>query len=122
MHLRTTLLAAGLAAALAACGDAGTNPLAPKGGPRRLLGSQPSVTVTCYSPDYFTCDATASGGSGSGYSFAWSYNVDEQYDSGGYSWGDVNCHGALGWQSVSVAVTDSYGQTGYGSASIYCWP
>lgn len=120
MHLRTTALAGGLVAALAACSDQGSTPVAPEDAPARRL-TYPAVTVYC-NPDHIWCDATASGGSGDGYSFEWSYNIDEQSDGDGYSWGYINCHGYIGWTSVSVTVTDSYNQAGGGSAYIYCQP
>lgn len=121
MRRRTSVSLAGLFVALTACADASSTPVAPAAAPTALLGSYPSVAIEC-SQDSMYCMATASGGSGGGYSFEWSSNVTEQYDEDGYSWGDVNCYGYLGWRGVSVTVTDSYGATGGASASLYCSP
>jgi subtilisin family serine protease len=64
-----------------------------------------------------TCDATASGGSGTGYSFTWT-NVSEQHDANGYSWGYVLC-GLANQRTISVTVTDSNGATATGSTIYY---
>jgi subtilisin family serine protease len=79
-------------------------------------GGTPSVSLSC-DEIAGTCDATASGGSGTGYSFVWTH-VDEQYDAGGYSWGYVSC-GLAYQRSISVTVTDSNGATATGSTVYY---
>jgi subtilisin family serine protease len=76
----------------------------------------PSVVVYC-DETMGTCDATASGGSGTGYGFTWT-NVAEQYDAGGYSWGYVVCGNAY-QRSISVTVTDSNGATATASTIYY---
>jgi len=81
-------------------------------------GGSGTLSVSLYCDEGVgTCDATASGGSGSGYSFAWTH-VDEQYDAGGYSWGYVQCGLAI-QRSISVTVTDSNGATATGSTVYY---
>lgn len=111
MHRRTVGLLAALVLALAASANASAPAPA----------SYPSVTLRCY-PDGIWCEATASGGSGSGYTFEWSDNIAEQYDADGYSWGDVLCYGYIGTRTVYVTVTDGLGgQTG-DAASFYCQP
>ncbi|HSU16533.1 S8 family peptidase [Longimicrobium sp.] len=79
-------------------------------------GTPLSVSVFC-DESTSSCDATASGGSGSGYSFTWT-NVDEQYDSGGYSWGYV-VWGLANQRYVSATVTDGNGATATASTIIY---
>ena len=76
-----------------------------------------SVSMTC-DPYSGYCDATASGGSGSGYSFTWG-NASEAYDAGGYSYAYPYCSGTNLLQ-VSATVTDSNGATATGSALYKC--
>jgi hypothetical protein len=118
MHPRTALLAAGLSLALAACADGGTTPLSPDAKPAANLFNQPTVSLSCHI-DGQTCSATASGGSGSGYSFQWTH-VNEQEDADGYSWGYVDCYPYWGWKTVEVAVTDSADRTGYATIQFFC--
>jgi hypothetical protein len=83
-------------------------------------GTPPSVNVYCDSYGGY-CEAYASGGSGSGYSFAWDLGY-EYYDANGYSATAVNCLSGYGpyFHDVSVTVTDSNGATAMGSGRIYC--
>ncbi|HEX8241966.1 MAG TPA: S8 family peptidase [Longimicrobium sp.] len=86
--------------------------------PPPLPGSTPlSVTVSCDSGSGY-CEATAAGGSETGYSFTWS-NATEQYDADGYSTAYPFCGGTK-FVSVSATVTDSNGATATGSSSYYC--
>lgn len=114
-HRRFALLG-GLALALAAAADASSTPAAAS----TPAASTLAVSLHCY-PDSLTCEATASGGSGSGYSFEWEL-VAEQYDQDGYSWGDVQCNGYIGWRNVYVVLTDgANAQTG-DMTTFYCQP
>ncbi|HEY0022284.1 MAG TPA: S8 family peptidase [Longimicrobium sp.] len=76
-----------------------------------------SVAVYCDDASGY-CDATASGGSGAGYSFVWT-KASEQYDADGYSYAYPLC-GTTSRVLVSATVTDSNGATATGSASYYC--
>lgn len=113
MHRRTAALAAGLVLALAASANARPPAAAPQ------AASAPSVTMSCHI-DGQTCEAVASGGSGEGYSFEWSWPFDEQYDADGVSGGDIVCYPYFGWRTISVTVTDSWGGMGYAETSFYC--
>jgi hypothetical protein len=77
-----------------------------------------SVTVSCYqAADY--CEAYASGGSGTGYSFMWG-DATEQYDANGYSYAQPYCYpGYL--VTPTASVTDSNGNSAIASASYYCF-
>ncbi|HEX8694940.1 MAG TPA: S8 family peptidase [Longimicrobium sp.] len=86
--------------------------------PPPVPGSTPlSVSVICDSSTGY-CDATASGGTESGYSFSWS-NAIEQYDADGYSYAYPLC-GGTSRVTVSATVTDGSGATTTGSSSYYC--
>jgi len=83
-------------------------------------GTSPStltVSVNC-GVDAGYCDATASDGTGTGYSFTWD-GASEYYDAGGYSEASVNCP-LSGQKNVTATVTDSSGATATGSAIYYC--
>jgi subtilisin family serine protease len=110
------------------------------GSPNRLLsslvpGNQPppgstpltATLVGCdlysYYNNTYSCTVTASGGSGTGYSFTWAYG-GEYYDQGGVSKAYVTCykysgsyHGTL---SNYGSVTDSNGNTAWFSVSRSC--
>ncbi|HEX8395047.1 MAG TPA: hypothetical protein VF665_22060 [Longimicrobium sp.] len=118
MNTRTALLATGLSLALAACADGASTPLAPDGKPSADLWNLPTVSLSCHI-DGQTCSATASGGSGSGYSFQWTH-VIEQEDADGASWGNVDCYPYWGWKTVQVEVTDDANRTGYASMQFFC--
>ncbi len=71
------------------------------------ISSDPlTVYITC---QYSMCQAEASGGSGTGYSFAWTRAV-EHYDADGYSEAAAVCTTYRGTY-VQVTVTDSNGST-----------
>jgi subtilisin family serine protease len=78
----------------------------------------PTVSVYCDSYGGY-CEATASGGSGTGYSFAWT-NASEGYDAEGYSYAYPYCFETF--QFVTATVTDSNGATASGSAYYNCNP
>lgn len=111
MHRRTAVLIAGLALSLAASADA-SPPLATR-------QAAPSISLSCHI-DGQTCEATASGGSGGGYSFEWSWPFVEQYDANGVSGGDVGCYPYWGWRTISVTVTDSWNGTATTSTQFFC--
>lgn len=90
--------------------------------PPPSLSSTPlSVSVSCGG----TCVASATGGSGTGYSFAW-VNAYEESDAGGYSsaepWSEA-CAGPTSWSifiEVTVWVTDSTGAMAKASTWYWC--
>jgi subtilisin family serine protease len=87
-------------------------------GPPPPPGSTPlSVYVNC---DVYSgyCDASASGGSETGYSFTWS-NANEAYDDSGYSYAYPHCW-STSFIQVHATVTDSNGATATGSAYYNC--
>jgi aqualysin 1 len=109
------------------------------GSPNRLLSSlvgttQPppstgplSATVSC-AGGYTTydCTATATGGTGTGYSFTW-HSGSEYYDQGGVSKAYVPCnknysggYPTSGYLTAYGTVTDSSGQSVYFSTSRSC--
>jgi hypothetical protein len=78
----------------------------------------PIVSLSCaHSPNI--CEATASGGSGTGYSFTWSTNAFEQHDADGYSWAYFACAVSTNLV-ISVTVSDSNGATASTSRTQYC--
>ena len=111
---RTFAVLAGLAATLAASAHASSP------APKTAQATPLSVTLSCYS-DTATCHAYASGGSGEGYSFEWEM-VSEQYDMDGYSWGDMQCYGYIGWRTVYVTVSDSNNAYTGDAVNAYCQP
>lgn len=113
MHRRAPVLLATLAMALAASADATSPAAAPH------AANAPSVSLYCHI-DGQTCEATASGGSGQGYTFEWSWPFIEQYDADGVSGGDINCVPYYGVRTISVTVTDSWNGTAYASQYFYC--
>lgn len=115
MHRRTALMFAGLVLALAASADARSTAAAPESRP----SAAPSVSLSCHI-DGQSCEAVASGGSGEGYSFEWSWPFAEQYDADGVSGGDIVCVPYWGWRTISVTVTDSWGGHGYASTYFFC--
>ncbi|HEX8362965.1 MAG TPA: S8 family peptidase [Longimicrobium sp.] len=92
------------------------------GSPNRLLNATLAVppSVTLYCEPYY-CDASASGGSGTGYSFTWT-GAAEHYDSGGYSSATYSqCGGTTTqYRTVTVTVTDSQGGTASASTRAQC--
>lgn len=77
-----------------------------------------TVSVSCYQLAGY-CEAYASGGSGSGYSFTWGDAI-EQYNNGGYSYAYPDCY--PGYFLVPTAgVTDSNGAGAIASDSYYCF-
>jgi hypothetical protein len=112
MVRRTSLLAAAVAAALAARANASAPP---------PVQTWPTVSLSCYS-DGQNCEATASGGSGQGYTFDWNWPAQETWDDSGYSTPNVVCYPAWGWFTISVNVTDSNGHTGSASTQLFCPP
>jgi subtilisin family serine protease len=89
----------------------------PPGGGETPTPSTLAVSLTC-PQGWNSCEATASGGTGTGYSFTWT-NAFEQYDSGGYSFASVQCGYDLE-TNVYVTVTDSSGATYTESAYYLC--
>ncbi|HEY0018502.1 MAG TPA: hypothetical protein VGC13_19500 [Longimicrobium sp.] len=79
----------------------------------------PTISLYCHI-DGQTCEATASGGSGEGYSFEWSGLFNEQYDADGVSGGDIGCYPYWGWRTISVTVTDSNNGTASASTNFFC--
>jgi subtilisin family serine protease len=94
------------------------------GSPNRLLNATlavpPSVTIYC---EPYYCEASASGGSGTGYSFTWT-GAAEINDSGGQSTASYSqCAGGgttIGYRTVTVTVTDSGGGTATASTRAQC--
>ena len=119
MHRRFALLG-GLVLALAAPAGASSTPAAASAADSSTAASSLAVSLVCYG-DSVTCEATASGGSGGGYSFEWEM-VTEQYDADGYSWGDVQCYGYIGWRDVYVVLTDGAGAQTGDTTRFYCQP
>lgn len=114
MPRRSPVLAAGLLLALAASANARPPAATPKSASRA-----PSISLYCHI-DGQTCEATASGGSGEGYSFEWSWPFVEQYDADGVSGGDISCIPYWGWRTISVTVTDSWNGTASTSTYFFC--
>jgi subtilisin family serine protease len=81
-------------------------------------GGAPVVSVTCDEGSGY-CWASASGGTGSGYSFEWT-RASEASDANGFSDAYVICGTIARNIVVSATVTDSNGATGTGSTSYYC--
>ena len=80
-----------------------------------------------YYNNTYDCIATASGGSGTGYTFAWNGGASEYYDQGGVSKAYVYCYKngtypyySSGYMSAYGTVTDSNGTTVYFSVSRSC--
>ncbi|WP_420129196.1 S8 family peptidase [Longimicrobium sp.] len=94
-------------------------------------GTPLSATVTCPGGrDYYNridCTATASGGSGTGYSFSWNGSANEYYDQGGTSKAMVLCqtvssggYYSSGYLTAYGTVTDSNGTSVYFNTSRSC--
>lgn len=127
-HRLSALLVAGMAAA--GCGEAPTaaapTAAAPTAASLDVSPTPLSATVYCpdprdYSTNRFNCTATASGGSGTGYSFVW-HSGTEYYDQGGVSkaWVPCQSQGYSGYLTAYGVVTDSNGSTAYGYYSRSC--
>jgi hypothetical protein len=117
------LLVAGAFAA--GCGEAPTA-AAPAAAGLDVSPAPLSVTVYCpdprdYSTNRFNCTATASGGTGTGYSFVW-HSGTEYYDQGGVSkaWVPCQSQGYSGYLTAYGTITDSSGSTAMGSYSRSC--
>jgi aqualysin 1 len=138
LYLQNNTMASPSAVASAIVNAAFTNKLTGigTGSPNLLLsslvpGNQPpsgtplSVSVNCepYSYTTYNCIATATGGSGTGYSFTWAYG-GEYYDQGGVSKAYVQCYKYSGSYSGTLSnygsVTDSNGNTAWFSVSRSC--
>lgn len=117
MHRRTATLFAGLVFAIAASAEARSTPPAPEDGAAPM--TRPTISLSCHI-DGQTCEAVASGGSGEGYSFEWSWPFAEQYDADGVSGGDITCVPDWGWRTIEVTVTDSYSRTATASTTFFC--
>ncbi|MBB4635453.1 hypothetical protein [Longimicrobium terrae] len=122
-HTLSALLVAGMFAT--GCGEAPTA-AAPAVARRDVTPAPLSVTVYCpdprdYSTNRFNCTATASGGSGTGYSFVW-HSGTEYYDQGGISraWVPCQSQGYSGYLTAYGVMTDSNGTTQYGYYSRSC--
>jgi subtilisin family serine protease len=96
------------------------------GSPNRLLYSLLTVPVTPLSVsigfcDSSYCEASVSGGSGTGYSFTWT-GASEMSDSGGNSIARPNC--AFNGQTITIraTATDSQGTTGSAQRNLTCGP
>jgi hypothetical protein len=76
-----------------------------------------SVTMYC-TQDSITCEAVASGGSGS-YDFVWT-NANEGYTEGNYSEASPQCWSGHNKFTVSVSVTDGMGGSGGASKYFVC--
>ena len=103
----------------------GNQPTPPPGG-----GPLTATVVGCdlysYYNNTYSCTVTASGGSGTGYSFTWAYG-GEYYDQGGVSKAYVTCNKngsypyyTSGYMSSYGTVTDSNGNSAYFSISRSC--
>jgi hypothetical protein len=84
-------------------------------------GTSLYVNMYCQS-EFGSCEAYASGGSGSGYRFTW-VNVYESFDANGQSGAYFNCASGYGPYSFDVwaTVTDSNGAKATGHDVFYCW-
>jgi subtilisin family serine protease len=96
------------------------------GSPNRLVYSLLTVPVTPLSVsigfcDSSYCEASVSGGSGTGYSFTWT-GAHEVTDSGGNSMATPNC--AFNGQTITIraTATDSQGATGSAQRNLTCGP
>lgn len=126
-HTLPALLVAGVFAA--ACGETPTASLPASPPAAAALDLTPApLTATVYCPDprdystnRFNCTATASGGSGTGYSFVW-HSGTEYYDQGGVSkaWVPCQSQGYSGYLTAYGVLTDSNGSTTYGYYSRSC--
>lgn len=115
--LRLPSLVALVLVAVACAGDAPTTTTAPAD-PSLDTGLPLTVTVNCsdtgalYTATRFDCTATASGGSGTGYSFIWHGNATEYYDQGGTSKAYYPCqyvYPGVGYLQAIAVVVDSSG-------------
>ncbi len=79
-------------------------------------GTPLTINVFCEA-EAFYCTATASGGSGTGYSFTW-LNAGEMSEEGAWSEAYPYCGTKL--VTVKATVTDSNGATATGQAGYYC--
>jgi subtilisin family serine protease len=139
LYLQTNTTASPATVASAIINSAFVNKLSGigTGSPNRLLNSliatstPLTASVSCPgSRDYYNrvdCTATASGGSGTGYSFSWHGSASEYYDQGGVSKAYVTCNvnyssGYYGSGSLTAygTVTDSNGTSVYFSTSRSC--
>ena len=92
-------------------------PVSTNPNPQPQPTNPPTISVYCDSYGGY-CEASASGGTGNGYSFTWS-GAYEQYDADGYSWASVDCY-FTGYTQVTATVTDSSGASASGSQYYYC--
>lgn len=117
----TTLIVLGLTAG---CSDAPTAVSPDRAQPAASGGTPLAVYLTCGpSYTYFSCDAYATGGSGSGHTFYWS-NATEMSTSGPWSSavGSIQCpYYAQPGQTVEVAVVVTDSNAGYAYAT-YTFP
>jgi hypothetical protein len=81
-------------------------------------GAQSPLAVGLYCTSGL-CQATAYGGSGSGYSFEW-VSAAEISDSGGTSYADPNCVWSYQVVGVRVTVSDSSGATAWAEYPVNC--
>ena len=119
MYRRTALLPGSLVLALAACTEGNSSPIAPHAGAGEVVSAYPTVRVNC-SATSLRCSATASGGTGEGYSLEWSFGVHETYDADGTSYAEFDCGGQQAWRAAGVTVTDSRGTTASAYEDVYC--
>jgi subtilisin family serine protease len=92
-------------------------PTTPTPNPQPQPTNPPAISVYCYNGSGY-CEAYASGGTGSGYSFTWG-EAFEQHDADGYSWASVSCYFS-GYIYVTASVTDSSGAQASSGAYYYC--
>jgi predicted metalloprotease len=116
-----------LAVLLVAAGAAGCGDM-PMGAAISAVSTQPSLstgtalTVRLGSCGAYGCSATASGGTGTDYSFTW-INAVENNDEDGWSLAYPNCPTGYPlpvYVGVSATVTDSSGATATASKEVYC--
>jgi hypothetical protein len=133
MKTRLFLASAAILAVTAVAGGCSDAPMAPApeeaglGAPaRRDVSPDPlMVYMDCYyygSPgSELLCQATASGGTGTGYTFYWSYNSHSGYTAGAYSSAWINCSAEWygGPYHEQGAVTLQVVDSGGGFAEIY---
>src|SRR5688572_7089834 len=112
LHLAFAAILA-VTAVAGGCADAPMAP-APEGAhlgapPRRNVSLTPlEVTVECTqyggTTYWLSCNATASGGTGTGYTFEWSWGAEYVSSSGAYSYAYYDCSNYFSW-SYNPGVT-----------------
>lgn len=115
-----TLAGVVMVLATAGCGDAPTGATAAADTPQ--LSTTTALTVTIDHCTYQLCGATASGGTGTGYSFTWT-NAAENYDTDGSSIAYPKCPVGLVdgvYINVGATVTDSSGADATAYQQVYC--